>query len=77
MKNEYENLINEMKKLKNSTDTSDKTFIDIGYAASPEEIKRILKESKKAMDEYYEKENHKKEEEQKDKRFSTKIEIKK
>ena len=47
------------------------------YATSNEEIKRILKESKKAMDEYYEKENHKKEEKQTDRRFSTKIEIKK
>jgi len=66
-----------MKKANDNTDTTNGIVVENNYATSNEEIKRILKESRKAMEEYYEKENHKKERKQKDKQFSAKIKIKK
>lgn len=65
-----------MKKANDNTDTTNGIVVENNYATSNEEIKRILKESRKAMEEYYEKENSKKETKQKNKRFSTKTKIK-
>ena len=50
-----------MKKANDNTDTTNGIVVENNYATSNEEIKRILKESRKAMEEYYEKENSKKE----------------
>lgn len=77
LEKETNNLIKESKKIIDKHGVTH-TYV-VGYeiqVADKEEYDRIIKESRKAMEEYYEKENSKKETKQKNKRFSTKTKTK-